>query len=153
MNRIFSFLIFSFSVCSLSAQTFLPRSTAGLAGSSSDVSQPQADLPKEPKDNLAIRTLNQLFNSDESNKNKILIINNDSDCDFTMNISGHENYIIPVAAGKTESIILKEGEYVLRSEICQSAYLSKKIISENMQVNIRHKIVTTPETPALSALE
>nr|MBP7499187.1 hypothetical protein [Chryseobacterium sp.] len=62
-------------------------------------------------------------------------------------------YIIPVAAGKTESIILKEGEYVLRSEICQSAYLSKKIISENMQVNIRHKIVTTPETPALSAIE
>ena len=110
-----------------------------------------SDPVKVPKrlavEQKAVMLLNQLFNTDSSNEKMILVISNDSDCDFTMNISGHENYIIPVAAGKTESIILKEGEYVLRSEICQSAYLSKKIISENMQVNIKHKVVTTPANP------
>ena len=145
MNRIFSFLIFSFSVCSLSAQTFLPRSTAGLAGSSSDVSQPQADLPKEPKDNLAIRTLNQLFNSDESNKNKILIINNDSDCDFTMSITGRNSYILPVAAKHSESIVLDRGGYEVKSEVCKTPYKTFKVFLDNTNLSIKHTIVKKTE--------
>lgn len=154
MNRIFPFLIFYFSVCSLSAQAFLPSSNAELASDSSDVSQSQSDNgSSDQKDSQAIQTLNQLFNSDESNKKKVLIINNDSDCDFTMTITGHQSYVLPVGSRKTESIIVDEGDYVLRSEICKTPYLSKKTLSENMQVNIKYSVVTTPENPGLTAMK
>ena len=145
--------MFCFSVCNFSAQAFLPSLSADLASASSDVGPSRVDKLNDPNDNLAINTLNQLFNSDESNKKKVLIINNDSDCDFTMTITGHQSYVLPVASHKTESIIVNEGEYVLRSEICKTPYLSKKILSDNMQVNIKYSVVTTPATPDLTAMK
>lgn len=150
MNRIFSLLIFYFSICSFSAQSFLPTSNASVDEASLGSGQSTVNKPTTANDKLAINSLNQLFNSDESNKNRVLIINNDSDCDFTMMISGHKSYVVPVASRKSESIIVEQGEYVLRSEICQSPYLSKKILTDNMQVNIKFTTVTTPQTPSLT---
>src|SRR6218665_637351 len=70
--------------------------------------------PTQPKLNIedkAVTLLNQLFNSDTSNKSMVLIINNDSDCDFTMKITGAKNYSVPVSSKKAESIILEQGNY------------------------------------------
>lgn len=93
----------------------------------------------------AVMLLNQLFNSDAANKNMVLIINNESECDFTMNILGNRSYTLPVAAKKTESIVVEQGEYVMRSDVCKSPYLARKILSENTQVSIKYSVVKSPE--------
>lgn len=97
-------------------------------------------------ENKTVTLLNQLFNSDLANKNTVLIINNESDCDFTMTILGGKTYTIPVAAKSTESIVVEQGEYVMRSEVCRSAYFAKKTLIENTQVNIRYSIAQNTET-------
>lgn len=89
----------------------------------------------------AVVLLNQLFNTDAANKNMVLIINNESECDFTMNILGNRSYILPVAAKKTESIVVEQGEYVMRSDVCKSPYLARKTLSENTQVSIKYSVV------------
>lgn len=102
--------------------------------------------PVKPKtEDKAVVLLNQLFNSDEANKKTVLVINNVSDCDFTMMILGGKSYTVPVAAKKTESIVVDQGEYVMRSEVCQSPYLAKKTLSENTQVSIKYSVVKSPE--------
>lgn len=62
------------------------------------------DMPLEPvkpkTEDKAVVLLNQLFNSDEANKKTVLVINNESDCDFTMMILGGKSYTVPVAAKK-----------------------------------------------------
>lgn len=107
------------------------------------------DIPLEPVkpkiDDKAVVLLNQLFNSDEANKKTVLVINNESDCDFTMMILGGKSYTVPVAAKKAESIVVDQGEYVMRSEVCQTPYLAKKTLWENTQVSIKYSVVKSPE--------
>lgn len=107
--------------------------------------------PSQPKLNIedkAVNLLNQLFNSDTSNKNMVLIINNDSDCDFTMKIAGAKNYSIPVSSKKAESIILEQGDYEMTSEVCKGTYYkTKKTFTENTQLNIKYTFVKNEPTP------
>lgn len=92
----------------------------------------------------AVRLLNQLFNTNAANKSMVLIINNDSDCDFTMNIDGDSRYILPVAARKSESIVVERGQYQMTSQVCQSQYKSFRTLSENTEVSIKYTLVSTP---------
>ncbi len=94
----------------------------------------------------AVNLLNQLFNTDASNNNMVLIIKNDSDCDFTMEISGSSRYTLPVAARKTESIIVQKGDYEIKSQVCLSQYKVYKTFSENTELSIKYKEVTTVTT-------
>jgi len=107
--------------------------------------------PSQPKLNIedkAVSMLNQLFNSDESNKSMVLIINNDSDCDFTMNIAGAKNYSVPVGSKKAESIILEQGDYEMTSEVCKGTYYkTKKTFIENTQLNIKYNFVKNEPAP------
>jgi uncharacterized protein YbbC (DUF1343 family) len=113
--------------------------------------------PSQPKLNIedkAVNLLNQLFNSDTSNKNMVLIINNDSDCDFTMNITGVKNYSIPVSSKKAESIILEQGDYEMTSEVCKGTYYkTKKTLTENTQLNIKYTFVKNNPVPEAPVLE
>ena len=101
----------------------------------------------------AVTLLNQIFSTDAANKNTVLIINNESDCDFTMNILGDKTYTLPVAAKKTESIVVEQGEYVMRSDVCKSPYLAKKTLSENTQVSIKYSVVKTQAPENLATIQ
>lgn len=143
MNKIFLLLLGGFLVSCASNQTVSP-----IFGSSNSNVMLETDLSKTknirlPIENKALTLLNQLFNSDASNTNMVLVINNDSDCDFTMNIIGNTNHSVPVAAKKSESIVLPQGDYEMRSDVCSSSYVSRKKLKENMQVVIRHSVITT----------
>ena len=145
MNKIF--FVF-FSVCLMSCAT--SKSVSPLFGgknASMILETNNLNLePIKPKtEDKAVVLLNQLFNSDEANKKMVLIINNESDCDFTMMILGGKSYTVPVAAKKTESIVVDQGEYVMRSEVCKSPYLARKTLSENTQVSIKYSVVKSPE--------
>mgnify|MGYP003601320969 CR=1 FL=1 len=147
MNRIFLVLL---SVCLVSCAT--TKSAAPLLGATkSSVSmepeetapEPEQVKPKAKAPEKAVVLLNQLFNTDDANKHTALIINNDSDCDFIMTVQGGKSYSIPVSAKKTESIVVEKGDYVLRSDVCNTTYLARKSLSDNTQVNIKFAVVKT----------
>jgi len=87
----------------------------------------------------------RLFNTDSSNQKMILVINNDSDCDFTMSITGRNSYILPVAAKHTESIVLDRGGYEVKSEVCKTPYKTFKVFLDNTNLSIKHTIVKKTE--------
>ncbi|PZU90787.1 MAG: hypothetical protein DI529_02230 [Chryseobacterium sp.] len=102
-------------------------------------------------ENRAVSLLNQLFNIDAANKNMILVVSNDSDCDFTMDILGQNSYSLPVSAKKSESIVLEQGEYEIRSTVCQSPYKVFRTFSENTELNIKYSIVKIPDANNVTA--
>lgn len=147
MNKIF-FLVLAtcFISCASgnSVSTIFAKQEMTVSLETDHLKMPQrSDIKTE---NKTVTLLNQLFNSDLANKNTVLIINNDSDCDFTMMILGGKSYTVPVAARKMESIVVEQGEYVMRSEVCRSPYLAKKNLIENTQVNIKYSIADNTES-------
>ena len=146
MNRFFV-LFFGISLLSCASSNAISPLVGGKNATMILESNDNMQLePVKPKtEDKAVVLLNQLFNSDEANKKMVLVINNESDCDFTMMILGGKSYTVPVAAKKTESIVVDQGEYVMRSEVCQSPYLTKKTLSENTQVSIKYSVVKGPE--------
>lgn len=153
MNKIFLPLV---CICLMSCSA--SKSVSPLVVTNNSVAKIEIDsnLEVEPVKvrlkihDKAVTLLNQLFNSDEANKNMVLIINNESDCDFTMNIVGEKSYSLPVAAKKTESVVVERGEYIMRSEVCKSSYLAKKTLSENTQVSIKYSVVKVPAEEKLA---
>lgn len=102
-------------------------------------------MPKTIEDK-AVSLLNQLFNTDAANTDMVLMIRNDSDCDFTMRITGPNSYNIPVAAKKTESIVVQQGSYNMSSEVCKSPYHVSKTFSENTLLSIRYDVIKHSDT-------
>lgn len=156
MNKIFLLLV---GICLMSCAT--SKSVSPLIVTNNSVAAIEIDdnIEVEPVKvklkihDKAVTLLNQLFNTDAANKNMVLIISNESDCDFTMNIVGDQSYTLPVAAKKMESIVVEQGEYVMRSDVCQSQYLSKKTLSENTQVSIKYSVVKTPAAENLATIQ
>ncbi|MNK61766.1 hypothetical protein D3C87_809320 [compost metagenome] len=146
MNRIFLLLLGSCLVSCASTQSVSPVFGGSNAEVMLETNHMKTKNFRLPIENKAIALLNQLFNSDSSNTNMVLIINNDSDCDFTMNIVGDTNHSIPVGSKKTESIVLPQGDYEMSSNVCSSQYLSRKKLMENTQVVIRHSVINTTST-------
>ena len=156
MNKIFLLLV---GICLMSCSTSKSVSPMIVTNGSVATIEIDNNIEVEPVQlklkihDRAAALLNQLFNTDAANKNMVLIINNESDCDFTMNILGDKSYSLPVAAKKTESIVLEQGEYVMRSEVCKSPYLAKKTLSENTQVSIKYSVVKKPAVGNLATIQ
>jgi len=155
MNKIFLLFV---GICLVSCATSKSASPLAVTNNSMAVIEIE-DIEVEPVQvklkihDKAVTLLNQLFNTDAANKNTVLIINNESDCDFTMNILGDRSYTLPVAARKTESIVVAQGEYVMRSNVCKSPYMAKKTISENTQVIIKYSVVKVPAEENLAIIQ
>lgn len=143
MNK---FLLFSFIISLASCST---RSVSPVfVGNNSNVilASDPVKLPKSlAVEQKAVMLLNQLFNTDSSNEKMILMISNESDCDFTLNITGRSNYILPVAAKHTESIVLDRGGYEVKSEVCKTPYKTFKVFLDNTNLSIKHTNVKKTE--------
>lgn len=143
MNK---FLLFSFIISLASCST---RSVSPVfVGNNSNVilASDPVKLPKSlAVEQKAVMLLNQLFNTDSSNEKMILMISNESDCDFTLNITGRSNYILPVAAKNTESIVLDRGGYEVKSEVCKTPYKTFKVFLDNTNLSIKHTNVKKTE--------
>ncbi len=118
-----------------------------------ETNDPEIEPVKIKIQDKAAILLNQLFNTDVANKNMVLVINNDSDCDFTMNILGNKSYTVSVAAKKTESIVVERGEYVMRSDVCKTPYLARKTLLENTQVSIKYSVVKSSENNTMAIIQ
>lgn len=144
MNRIFLVFVGACFMSCASSRSASPLFGGKNAAVILETNEPKPEPIKPKIEDKAVVLLNQLFNSDQANKQTVLVINNESDCDFTMNIVGGRTYSVPVGSKKTESIVVDQGEYVMRSEVCKSTYFAKKTLSENTQVSIKYSLVKAP---------
>ncbi len=84
-----------------------------------------------------VNVLNQLFNSDPSNKEAILLVQNGSNCNMIMRIQGKKFYNMAVPANKESSIVLPLGDYKLTTNLCDLRYTADKQIRKNLVVALR----------------
>ena len=88
-----------------------------------------------------VKILNQLFNNDVSNKEAILLLQNNSDCNMIVRLQGKDFYNLAVPAHGENSIVLKKGEYVLKSNVCDIQYSSVKRIEKSTLVILNGPVV------------
>lgn len=84
-----------------------------------------------------VNVLNQLFNSDPSNTEAILLVQNGSNCNMIMRIQGKKFYNMAVPANGESSIVLPQGDYKLTTNLCDLRYSADKQIRKNMVVALK----------------
>lgn len=85
-----------------------------------------------------VKLLNQLFDNDVANKDAILLVQNNLDCNMIIRIKGKESYNLAVPARGENSVVLKKGEYLLTGNACDGKYSSSKSIGKNMLVTLNN---------------
>ncbi|WP_027376673.1 DUF6759 domain-containing protein [Kaistella palustris] len=88
-----------------------------------------------------VKLLNQLFNSDVSSKEVILLMQNNSDCNMIVRIQGNDYYNLAVPAHGENSLVLKKGDYLLKSNVCDAQYASNKHIEKSTLVVLNKPVV------------
>ena len=91
-----------------------------------------------------VKLLNQLFDNDENNKEAILLIQNNSNCNMIIRVLGKESYNLPIAAHGENSVVLKKGNYQLSGTACNAKYSSVKSIAKNMIVTLNNPGANPP---------
>lgn len=89
-----------------------------------------------------VKLLNQLFDNDPSNKEAIILVQNNSDCNMIMRIQGKDFYNLAVPAKGENSIVIKKGDYNFASDICGSRYSSKKTVGKSMMIVLNNPVYT-----------
>jgi len=92
-----------------------------------------------------VKLLNQLFDNDVSNKNAILLIQNNSGCNMIIKVHGKETYNLPVRAGGENFVVLKKGNYQLSGNACNANYSSLKSIAKNTVVTLNRTDAVLPQ--------
>ncbi len=93
-------------------------------------------LHSESKKEKTVQLLNQLFDNDISNKQAILLVQNNSDCNMILKIDGKEQYDLAIPSRGENSVVLNKGEYSLRGNVCEIPYSSGKSIAKNTMVRL-----------------
>ncbi len=83
-----------------------------------------------------VKLLNQLFDNDVTNREAILLIQNNSGCNMIIRVQGKESYNLPVRAGGENFVVLKKGNYQLSGNACNANYSSLKSIAKNTVVTL-----------------
>lgn len=92
-----------------------------------------AENSKNQKDKT-VKLLNQLFNEDVSNREAILLLQNNSDCNMILRIEGEKFYNLAVPSHGENSVVIAKGSYQLRSNVCDAKYVSAKTIQKSTLV-------------------
>jgi hypothetical protein len=91
-------------------------------------------LTPEAHREKTVKLLNNLFNSDVSNKEVILLLQNNSDCNMVMHFQGKKFYNLAVPAHGQNSIVLTKDTYSLSSSLCDVRYSSTKDLAKNQMI-------------------
>lgn len=80
------------------------------------------------------KLLNKMLNTDISNNEVILLLQNKSDCNMILRLQGKNYYNLAVPAHGENSIVLPMDTYVLTSNICDVKYSSTKKLVKNLAI-------------------
>ena len=92
------------------------------------------------KNSHTAKLLSQLFDNDTNSDDAILLAENYSDCNMIMRISGKNYYNLAIPRHGENSIVIKKGEYLLTSNLCDAKYSSVKFIEKNMMITLKGHI-------------
>lgn len=95
----------------------------------------------EKHNEKTVDLLNSMFNPDLNTDNKIILVQNNSDCNFIINFSGNEVIKLAVPAHGEDFVILKKGDYNISSNVCGANYESKKTFTENKIISFGYSVL------------
>ncbi len=93
-----------------------------------------------------VKLLNQLFDNDPTNKEAIILVQNNSDCNLIMRIQGKDFYNLAVPAHGENTIVMKKGDYTFSSDICGTRYSSSKKIVKSLMVMLNNQTTINPNS-------
>lgn len=86
-----------------------------------------------------VKLLNNLFDQDITKKDAVLLVQNSSDCNLILRISGKNFYNLAVPAHGENSLVILKDTYSLTSNVCGIKYNSTKEVQKSMII-----ILNTP---------
>lgn len=128
----------------MEARPVVPDISGRIAGDPREVEEFKrliAETSSEHKDKT-VHLLNKMFDQDLSNKEAILLVKNNSDCNLIIRILGNKLYNLPIPAGAETFIVIDKGFYKLTGNVCNAPYASQKEIKNNIFITINN-----PEDP------
>lgn len=101
--------------------------------------QLQKDVRKEGRtgeNQETAKVLNHLFNNDKNKNEAYLQIVNQSKCNLILKIEGKDFYHLDVPAKGQNFVMVKKGNYILTSKVCDAKYSSTKTISNDLSISL-----------------
>lgn len=99
------------------------------------------ELDKAQHATKTVNMLNQMFNTDVSSKDALIIVTNNSDCNLILRIQGKSFFNLAVPAKGENSVVIPYDTYVFSGHLCDATYTSTKIIKKNLSVVLGTKTV------------
>ncbi len=97
-------------------------------------------ITPEEHQKKSVGILNSLFNQEKNTKETIVLIRNDSDCDFVFRMNGENAYTLAVPAHKESSILINKGDYNVSTNVCRTPYSSYKNIIQNTMIILNNPV-------------
>ncbi|KMQ67190.1 hypothetical protein ACM39_15580 [Chryseobacterium sp. FH2] len=119
--------------------TDIPSSVMRNSGNAEEFKRLITENSTEHKDKT-VKLLNAMFNEDISSKEAILLCKNNSDCNIIVRIQGKDFYNLAVPAHGENFIVVKKGDYILTSNVCDLLYSSKKEIKKGVLITLNNPV-------------
>lgn len=98
-----------------------------------------SENPEKHKEKT-VNLLNQLFDNDVTNKQAILLMKNNSDCNMIVRIQGKQFYNLAVPAKGENFLVVEKGSYQINSNVCDAKYNTAKSIEKNMLIAVNRTV-------------
>ncbi|MBN9313977.1 MAG: hypothetical protein BGO40_04565 [Chryseobacterium sp. 39-10] len=137
---------FLVTICTLLLVTgcdSLPTSYPGYGDVTINESREFAQLMENDQKNKTKETaevLNYLLNdTDPKDLKTAAVITNNSNCDIIVRLISKENnvsYLLPIARSSKNQFVIRKGNYLMKSNVCNAKYESQKNISEPLMLKL-----------------
>lgn len=72
--------------------------------------------------------VNQLINEQPGDKLAAITIENKTNCNIIVKISGIKNYFLPIYKNDKNFLLINKGNYTFSSQFCRAKYYKKKVL-------------------------
>lgn len=83
--------------------------------------------------------VNQLLNEQPEDKFAVITIENNTNCNIIVTITGTKNYRLPVYKNDKNFILIDKGNYTFSSDFCRAKYYKQKCISESVVITLSER--------------
>ena len=138
-------LICLFLVCIAGCSPTIYSSTRPVNSTDSSVSNENSEFAslmikdKIDKNQRSAAVINQLLNDQPKDKIAAVVLENKTNCNIIVRISGAKNYILPIYKNDKNFLIVDKGNYIFNSNFCNSKYYKQKNISESVTITLSEK--------------
>ncbi len=102
-----------------------------------------------------VNLLNQMFNSDPTSKEVIVLVKNNSNCNMILKVDGSNDYNLPIYGHNENFMVIKKGNYHITSDVCSAKFEKIKNIDKSFVLTISNPTlaVSGSKTPKSAVME